>query len=499
MMKQPLILSFYDISKFFDKELLVDALDACYEAGVKGKLYRLLFLLNKDTKIAVKTGTGVSETAETGENVGQGTVEGAIVSASSVDKTVINVFSQSKLEISYASERLQPFLFQDDILRASDSVESLMHGNALIEHVMEDKLLNLNKDKSKYMVIGNKKIAKEIRKRLEAETIRLSGNEMSESETEKYLGDYFHSEGNDLSVVTTVKRRLGKAMSAITDIKNVVNDVRSDVVVAIKTGIEIFELSVIPFVLFNSEVWDHIPSEAMKLLNKIHLTFLRTLLKTPITTPIPSLYWETGSLDMLSKVEKRKLTFYHHIVNLDDSALAKKFADIQDKNNFPGLIAECKLLLRKYELSDLIIDDYSKLAWKKLVKNAIVAKFKEKLLSDMKKYKKIDHVRKVNEEFGLQNYLKNMSLKNARMKFAIETEMVEKIKFNFMSDIQYEKQNWACDYCLGVKGVYKPDSMHHVTQCENYAFLRQDLNLDQDNDVVIYFTKVVELRNNMTK
>ena len=334
---------------------------------------------------------------------------------------------------------------------------------------------------------------------MEAETIRLSGNEMSESETEKYLGDYFHSEGNDLSVVTTVKRRLGKAMSAITDIKNVVNDVRSDVVVAIKTGIEIFELSVIPFVLFNSEVWDHIPSEAMKLLNKIHLTFLRTLLKTPITTPIPSLYWETGSLDMLSKVEKRKLTFYHHIVNLDDSALAKKFADIQDKNNFPGLIAECKLLLRKYELSDLIIDDYSKLAWKKLVKNAIVAKFKEKLLSDMKKYKKIDHVRKVNEEFGLQNYLKNMSLKNARMKFAIETEMVEKIKFNFMSDIQYEKQNWACDYCLGVKGVYKPDSMHHVTECENYAFLRQDLNLDQDNDVVIYFTKVVELRNNMTK
>ena len=78
----------------FDNELLVDAMDACYEAGVKGKLYRLLFLLNKEAKIVVKTGTGVSETAETGENVGQGTVEGAIVSASSVDKTTNNVFSQ---------------------------------------------------------------------------------------------------------------------------------------------------------------------------------------------------------------------------------------------------------------------------------------------------------------------------------------------------------------------------------------------------------------------
>ena len=60
-MKKPLILSLYDISKFFDKELLEDALDACYDAGVKGKLYRLLFLMNKDGKIKVKTTVGESE------------------------------------------------------------------------------------------------------------------------------------------------------------------------------------------------------------------------------------------------------------------------------------------------------------------------------------------------------------------------------------------------------------------------------------------------------
>ena len=53
--RKPLIISFYDIKKFFDKESLVDALDACYKAGVNGKHYRLLYLLNSETEIKVKT------------------------------------------------------------------------------------------------------------------------------------------------------------------------------------------------------------------------------------------------------------------------------------------------------------------------------------------------------------------------------------------------------------------------------------------------------------
>ena len=80
-------------------------------------------------------------------------------------------------------------------------------------------------------------------------------------------------------------------MAAVIDIKCIVEDVRADVVGAIKTGLEIFNLSVIPFLLHNSETWDNIPKEAIDMLEKILLSFLRTLLKTPRTTPIPSLLW----------------------------------------------------------------------------------------------------------------------------------------------------------------------------------------------------------------
>ena len=61
--------------------MLEDALDSVYNAGIKGKLYRLLYLMNKDTKIKIKTGVGLTEEMETGDNVAQGTIEGATLSA----------------------------------------------------------------------------------------------------------------------------------------------------------------------------------------------------------------------------------------------------------------------------------------------------------------------------------------------------------------------------------------------------------------------------------
>jgi hypothetical protein len=55
----PLIIQTFDISKYFDSEVLRDAMAALYESG--GKLYRLLFELNRETNIKVKTGVGTTK------------------------------------------------------------------------------------------------------------------------------------------------------------------------------------------------------------------------------------------------------------------------------------------------------------------------------------------------------------------------------------------------------------------------------------------------------
>ena len=82
----------------------------------------------------------------------------------------------------------------------SDSVEAAQHGNDLVSHVMESKLLDFNLDKSCYLVIGKEKEKEELRKQLDVSPLSLSGFPMKEVKQEKYLGDYVHCNGNPDSV-----------------------------------------------------------------------------------------------------------------------------------------------------------------------------------------------------------------------------------------------------------------------------------------------------------
>ena len=63
-------LQLWDLAKFFDRESLVDGLNELYKNNVRGKLYKLLFEMNRDTRISVRTAVGDTEQGETGEGWG---------------------------------------------------------------------------------------------------------------------------------------------------------------------------------------------------------------------------------------------------------------------------------------------------------------------------------------------------------------------------------------------------------------------------------------------
>ena len=60
----PILIHMYDISKFFDRESLRDGMNSIYQCGIKGKLYRLIYNMNKDTTICVRTAVGQTEEKE---------------------------------------------------------------------------------------------------------------------------------------------------------------------------------------------------------------------------------------------------------------------------------------------------------------------------------------------------------------------------------------------------------------------------------------------------
>ena len=49
-----LLISSFDLKTFFDSEDIFDCMDALYRRNIKGKIYRLLFNMNKNVRIQVK-------------------------------------------------------------------------------------------------------------------------------------------------------------------------------------------------------------------------------------------------------------------------------------------------------------------------------------------------------------------------------------------------------------------------------------------------------------
>ena len=93
------------------------------EASVPKKCYRMLWNMNRNTTVQVKTAAGVSGKAVTGENLGQGSRSAGIVCSMSLSRSTDRYYKGSKYEVKYGSVQLAPMLFQDDSLRLTTSVE----------------------------------------------------------------------------------------------------------------------------------------------------------------------------------------------------------------------------------------------------------------------------------------------------------------------------------------------------------------------------------------
>ena len=132
---EAIALQVFVLKKYFDRECLQDCLGELYRANIKGKLYKLLYELNKDTRIRVRTAVGDSETREISEGVAQGSMEGSLVSSLSISQGVTDFFGTRECEISYTSLGIPT-------------------GNDRLEALAETKLLDFHTLKSKIIIVG---------------------------------------------------------------------------------------------------------------------------------------------------------------------------------------------------------------------------------------------------------------------------------------------------------------------------------------------------------
>ena len=270
--KKGFIASSFDLEKYFDSEDLYDCLGEVYSSDIKGKLYRLIYNMNKNSKIKVKTPLGLTETKETGPLVAQGSVDGAVLSSNNSGKGINEEFNEPMKEIEYEKLVLGPIIFMDDIFRMAGNRDNAQYANNKMEDFVEKKLLKLNFLKSGFLIVGNKKDRRKLNQQIEDKPLELCGQKMLEVKVIKFLGDYIAA-NNQESVHQTVLKRQGLARLAIHEIRAVVEDTRASNIGGINVALALWEGGVDTMLLYNSETWLNISSKTWKILNSIFNDF----------------------------------------------------------------------------------------------------------------------------------------------------------------------------------------------------------------------------------
>ena len=184
----------------------------------------------------------------------------------------------------------------------------------------------------------------------------------------------------------------------------------------------------------------------------------------------------------------------HHLQNLDTGSLASEIYIAQYKFNFPGLVNECRELIRIYNLPNIIDDENvcTKVKWKNLVKQALRRRSENEIHEEVQTYSKLRN--KHNSEYlETKNYIKEMKIINSRTIFRARSSMLRDVKMNQKSNPRYAAELWKCDDCMSM------DSQSHIIWCPGYAPLREGKNLYDDMDLVTYFQQVMKIREEKSK
>ena len=219
------VIQTYDVSTFFDKERIEDAILTCLKRGSDPKAVRLWYKLNADTKVQVRTGAGMTRFGSVGAVVGQGMLGGALVSQGVLDEGVMEHFPPGgAVQMEYGDVPLAPLLWLDDIINGAEQLDQARQVNQRVDFLMKQRGLCLNQEKSVCIIMGSKKQKKSATSELEKQPLMCGAFVTQEKSKDKWLGQILSSAGLADSVLQTVISREGKVRGTCLEIALIVND-----------------------------------------------------------------------------------------------------------------------------------------------------------------------------------------------------------------------------------------------------------------------------------
>ena len=216
---------------------------------------------------------------------------------------------------------------------------------------------------------------------------------------------------------------------------------------------------------------------------------LRLLWGTGPGAPKVALRADTGTRSMESRIWREKIMLVYHVSHLDEGSLAKDMLEEQVANNWQGLASEVNDLCHSMNIEDPRTTEKNRKAFSNLVKERCRWKDEARMKEEMKKMKETKMRTMVNQNLEMKEYVKKGTLYSARKTWEVRSHMLD-VAGNYPGNNKYKASRWMCQACdLEVK-----EDQEHLTRCRGYEDLRGDADLNMENELVDFFTRVMERR-----
>ena len=452
----PIDIQIFDYKQCFDSLWMQECLSDLYTSGVRDDKLSLLYNINNNVKIAVKTPVGRTKREDIFNVITQGDVFGPIMCSNQVDTFGRECLKDGKYTYVYRGEvNIPPLGMIDDLLCVTECGPKTSTMNGFINAKTSSKKLMFGIQKCKKLHVGHTLIDFKCQElsldRWREQAIKgdeeneiafkdvFDGEEMIEQkDEEKYLGDVLSVDGKNLK---NIKTRINKGKGVVNRIMTMLNGIPFGKQY-FKIGIILRDCLLASCVLFNSEAWYNITAKELDLLETIDLLLLRQLLRAPKGTPKEMIYLELGIIPFRDIIRSRRLNFLHTILNEKSNSLMSKFFNAQlkykTKRDWVSLVLEDLVYLELQQLDFEKIKVMKKQIFRRLITQKVRDKAFEKLQAIKKSHSKVKEIE--HNELVLQKYLQpnkaNIKKEEAQLIFILRcrtTNVKNNLKGNFDS------------------------------------------------------------------
>lgn len=341
-------------------------------------------------------------------------------------------------------------LYADDTVLVSETVEGMQNMLNVFHEYCNIWKLDVNVDKTKVVIFT---------KRRNRENIKFKFNdiELSNCDIYNYLGICF-SYNN--SFVNAKKKLVEQAQKALYSVYYKIRNL----VIPVDLQLKIFDTLIAPILLYASEV---IGFEKNDNIEKVHLQFLKRILKVRTTTPNYLVYGEVGRYPLSINIKCRMLSYWNNLQN--SNKLSSKFCTLLYNMNRNGVqnlkwIQSIKSIFDEIGLSFIFNDKiHVSPQWLKSLANQILRdQFIQKWNAELANTSRGQFYIKFKNEFRLEPYLLRLKPQH---RFILTKFRLSNLKFPIETGrwTNIPRDNRICTKCQsGEVG----DEYHYLFKCE---------------------------------